>query len=262
MKENIVPGYLPAAAVSFTPPDGGETVTVFRPYEAFTLSELEQHAAEKERGALYQLGERYYRGILGAEQDYEKAYEYLKQAAELGVQDAQALLADYYISDQIGLLQRDPQKCLDLLIIAAENGSWRAMEKLTMAYRSGVGGMPVDHEKAYEWAEQMERMVRIYWAFYTQPNFVDFKEKQKEILHAHTRAALTLVSYHADGIGTKRDLNAAMKWVDLGEQFVCQATGLAKVPIFQSRRAQIQERFRKDTARAKKAEREAKKKKR
>ena len=49
MKEPIVPNYLPAAAFTFTPKDGGEPVTVYRPYEAMPFDELEKHAAENER---------------------------------------------------------------------------------------------------------------------------------------------------------------------------------------------------------------------
>lgn len=261
MKENIVPSYLPAASVTLTSKTGGKPITLFRPYEAFPVAELEAHAAQDERGALLQLGQRYFYGLLGAEQDYEKAYAYLKRAAALGVQDAQMLLAAYYISEETGVLKKDPAKCIEMLTLAAENGSWKAMEKLAQAYRTGGSGVIPDHEKAYTWAVEAERMIRIYWAFYAQPNFVDFNETQKEILHAHTRISFALASCHADGVGTKRDLKAAMRRIDAGEQFVCQATGLAKVPMFEERRGQLTQRMKKDESRAEKARREAEKKK-
>ena len=261
MKENIVPSYLPAASVTMTPKAGGEPVRLFRPYEALPADELEKHAAEDERGALLQLGQRYFDGVLGVAQDFRKAYDYLKRAAELGVQDAQMLLAAYYISEETGVLQKDPGKCIGMLTLAAENGSWKAMEKLSQAYRSGGSGVTADHEKSYAWAVQAERMLRIYWAFYTQPNFIDFDRTLSEILHAHTRISFALASCHADGIGTKRDLDAAIRRIDAGEQFVCQATGLGKVPMFQERRAQLMQRMKKDEARAAKAKRDAEKKK-
>ncbi len=261
MKENIVPSYLPAASVTMTPKDGGQPVTLFRPYEAFPAEELEKHAEQDERGALLQLGQRYFSGLLGTEQDYQKAYEYLKRAAALGVQDAQMLLAAYYISPETGVLQNDPAKCIEMLTLAAENGSWKAMEKLAQAYRTGGSGVTADHEKSYEWAVQAERMIRIYWAFYTQPNFVDFDRTLKEILHAHTRISFALAACHADGIGIKRDLKAAVRCIDEGERFVCQATGLAKVPMFEERRSQLFERMKKDEARAEKKRRDAEKKK-
>lgn len=261
MKEDIVPSYLPAAAVTLTPKEGGQPVTIFRPYEAFTAEELAHHAEQDERGALLQLGQRYFDGLLGTEQDYRKAYDYLKRAAELGVQDAQMLLAAYYISEETGVLQRNPAKCIEMLTLAAGNGSWKAMEKLAQAFRTGGSGVTADHDKAYEWAVQAERMIRIYWAFYTQPNFVDFNLTLKEILHAHTRISFALAACHADGIGTKRDLDAAMRRIDAGEQFVCQATGLAKVPMFEERRSQLRQRMKKDEARAEKKRRDAEKKK-
>ncbi|HAG12736.1 MAG TPA: hypothetical protein DCG49_02610 [Ruminococcus sp.] len=260
MKKEIVPSYLPAAAFQMKPKNGGDPVTVYRPYEAFPIAELEAHAAKDECGAVMQLGFRYHFGLLGAEQDYEKAYGYLKKAAELGAQDAQALLAGYYVNDT-GVLPHDAAKCLELLTIAAENGSWKAMEALTNGYREGSDGFPVDHEKAYAWAVEAERMLRIYWAFYDQKNFVDFRETQKEILMSHSRISILLSGYCADGVGTKRDLDAAMQWVDSGEAFVCRITGLAKVPMFQERRAQLAARMQKDVQRKKDAEKAAKKKK-
>ena len=259
MKQDITPSYLPAAAVTFTPKDGGNAVTVFRPYEAFQLADLEQRAQENERGALYELGKRYYFGRLGAEQNDEKAYDYLLKASELGVQDAMALLAVYYLNGK--LFEPDPEKCRTWLEQAAENGSWDAMAKLADFYRTGDAGFPVDHEAAYAWAVQTERMVRFYWAFYSQEGFVDFQEKQKALLAAHTRAAFFLADCFADGIGVRRDLNRAIGWINTGEKFVCSITGLAKAEMFEIRRAQLRQRMKNDEQRRRNAERAAKKKK-
>lgn len=259
MKQEYLPSYLPAAAVTFTPKDGGEAKTVFRPYEAFPVAELEKHAAKNERGALYELGQRYYFGTLGAEQDDQKAYDYLLKAAELDVQDAQALLAGFYLNGR--LLKKDPQKCLQWLLTAAEHGSWEAMEKLAMTYRSGVSGLPVEHAQAYRWAVESERMIRVYWAFYTQENFVDFGQKLKELTHAYSRVTLMLSSYCADGVGTRRDLEEALRWADIGEVFVRRVTGLVSVPVFQKQKEQLRARQQKDIERKKQAERAAKRKK-
>ena len=170
------------------------------------------------------------------------------------------LLAAYYISEETGILQRDPEKCIGMLTLAAENGSWKAMEKLAQAYRSGGSGVTADHDKSFAWTVQAERMLRIYWSFYTQPDFIDFERTLGEILRAYARVSFALASCHADGIGTKRDLDAAVAVIDAGEQFVCQATGLAKVPMYQERRAQLLQRRKKDEARAEKERRDAEKK--
>lgn len=257
--DKIVPTYLPAAAIRMSRKDGGAPVTVFRPYEAFSIADLERHAQKNECGSLLQLGERCFYGRLGAEKDYVKAYDYLRRAAELGAQDAQFLLAFYYTAEDIPIVAKDYAKCRDMLTLAAENGSWKAMEKLALLYNTGIYQTKIDHEKAFEWALEAERLLRIYWDFYTQPNFVDFAEKQKEILHAHTGIVFTISRDYADGMGTKRDLKQAAEWIDKGEAFVCKATGLAKVPMFQERRAQLMQRMKKDEARAEKAARDKKK---
>lgn len=261
MNEAILPTYLPAVAVTFTKKGGSEPVHVFRPYEAIPIAELKQHAEKEEIGALLQLGERCFYGNLGAEQDFEAAYDYLKRAAMKGAQDAQYLLAAYYVTEEIGMFERDAKKALRMLTIAANGGSWRAMERLAMAYRSGKGGAETDHEESFAWTEQAERMIRIYWQFYTQENFIDFDDTLKELLHAHSRVSFLLASCYADGIGTARDLDAALRCIDSGERFVCNVTGLAKVPMFEQRRAELLARQQKDAARAEAAEKEAKKKK-
>ncbi len=261
MAREIVPSYLPAAEVTFTHKATGDTKKVWRPYAALPLAELKARAASDESGSLLELGERYHFGWGGAEQDYETAYAYLKRAAEKNVQDAIALLAGYYISDEAGILPRDPAKAVEMLTLAAEHGSWRAMDMLSAGYRTGGEGFPVDHEKAYAWAEDAERMIRIYFAFYTQKDFIDFTPVLKELLHAHTRMTCTLSACCADGVGVKRDLDMARRWLDVGEAYVCTVTGLAEVPVFQERRKALDARVKKDAARAEKAAKDAAKKK-
>ena len=94
--------------------------------------------------------------------------------------------------------------------------------------------------------------MRVYWQFYSQPDFVDFMPTLEAILHGHTRITMMLSGYCANGIGTKRDLDAARHWLDVGESFVCNATGLAEVPMFRERRRELDERVRKDAERARK----------
>ena len=90
---------------------------------------------------------------------------------------------------------------------------------------------------------------------------MDFQEKQKALLAAHTRAAFFLADCFADGIGVRRDLDRAIGWINTGEKFVCSITGLAKVEMFEIRRAQLMQRKKNDEQRRRNAERAAKKKK-
>ena len=250
MVREIMPVFLPVVRMKFVPKDGGEPKYVYRPYQALKTDDLKEHPDDV--GALWELGRRYFFGWGEDQQDYETAYGYLKKAADLGAQDALSMLAGYYMLDEISVRENDAQKAVTLLTAAAEGGSWDAMEKLSAIYRSGEKGVPADHEKAFDWAENAERMVRVYWAFYTQPDFVDFLPVLETILHGHTRITLALSGYCANGIGTKRDLEAARHWLDVGESFVSNVTGLKEVPVFRNKRQELDARAEKDAARAKK----------
>ncbi|MBR5372212.1 MAG: sel1 repeat family protein [Oscillospiraceae bacterium] len=250
MAREILPSYLPAAKVTFVSKDGGDEKIVYRPYQALKTDDLK--AAPDDTGALLELGRRYFFGWGDVKQDYETAFTYLRQAGDRGAQDALTLLAGYYILDEITVRENDNEKALTLLNAAAEGGAWDAMEKLSELYRGVREDIPADLDKAYEWAENAEQAVRVYWQFYTQPGFVDFMPTLEAILHGHTRITMMLAGYCANGIGTKRDLNAAKRWLDIGEAFVCSATGLAEVPMFQFKRKELDERVRKDAERAKK----------
>ena len=257
MSEAILPSYLPAAAVTFTPADGGAEKTVYRPYAAFSPDDLRAHAAQEERGALQELGERYYFGIGGVEQDYAQAYPLLLKASELGVQDAMYLIAECY---RQGLyVAQDAAKAVQWLHMAAQAGSWMAMISLSAVYRDGIGGTVIDHAQSFYWTQQAERMTRIYWEFYTQPDFVDFTDTQAMILRGNTRAALQLSAHYADGVGVQRDLDEAERWLRRGNEFIARATGLMKVPAFTEALDKLQKRREKERARAQAAKRKKKK---
>lgn len=250
MSEIIKPSYIPSVAVTFTPKDGGEPVTIHRPYEAIEIEELRRHAMGGDPGSQFELGERYLYGWGGAEVDYEQAYAYFKQAAENGVQDALCYLADFYLAgEERGIVPRDEKEHLRLRELAAKSGSWQAMEKLARCYEQGVFGAEVDHEKAFYWALEAERMIVTYWNYYNQPNFVDFKNTYKLLLRAHTRITFLLSHFCADGVGTARDLNGAMNWLRIGERFVMAATGMKNVPMFRQQMRTIEQRMKKDEQR-------------
>ncbi|MBR6106395.1 MAG: sel1 repeat family protein [Oscillospiraceae bacterium] len=249
--------FLPAVCTDFTPKDGkGKTVHVYRPYAAIPMHELEQHAAEdNDRGALQELGERYYFG-LGTAQDYEKAYEYLLRAAEQDVQDAQFLIAECYRDGHF--VQQDYEKYFEWLNLAAQNGSWMAMLNLCAAYREGpkaYGGIgpKIDHTQSFAWSQQAEQTLLGYWAFYTQPNFVDFNETKKQLLQAYATVSNQLAQHYAMGMGVNRDLDTAMSWLQRGKRFVSNATGQLRVPFFDDAIKRLKARMDKEkSGRAKK----------
>ncbi|MBQ8920676.1 MAG: sel1 repeat family protein [Oscillospiraceae bacterium] len=250
--------YLPAVVVTFVPKDGdGRPVNVFRPYDAIPLKELEEHAEEQnDRGSLQELGERYYFG-LGVPQDYKRAYGYLLRAAEQDVQDAQFLIAECYRCGHH--VKQDFEQYFQWLDTAAKNGSWMAMLNLCAAYREGrkaYGGVgpKIDHEQSYAWSLHAEKTILGYWAFYTQPNYVDFHEKKKELLRAYARITHQLAAHCAEGMGVNRDLNAALGWLQKGKRFIANATGEIRVPMFDRSIELMKGRIAKDQAKRQRKE--------
>lgn len=242
--EMIRPTYIPSVAVTFTPKDGGESVTVHRPYEAIPLEELKRHAMGGDVGSMLELGERYLFGWGGAEQDYEQSYEYFKQAAEKGVPDALCHLADFYLDEERGIVKRDEKEHIRLRELAAKGGSWQAMEKMARCCEEGRFGAEKDPEQAMYWAWQAENMIRTYWNYYNQPNFVDFLNTCRLLLRAHTRITMLLSYYCAEGIGTEQDYEGAMRWLEIGERFAMAATGLDAIPMFRQRKRELARKMR------------------
>ena len=224
------PSVLPSVAVTFTPPaDRPDKFVrvVHRPYASVPLNELEEHAEQNDPGSLYELGERYYFGILGAEQNYQTAYEYLLRASELNVQDAEYLIAECYRCGYA--VAQDYDKYFVWLDRAAAHGSWMAMMNLTAAYREGKSaygghGPEIDPEQCFAWSIQAEKTIRAYWDHYTQPYYVDFDDILNRLLGGYLRACAQLSSLYADGYGVNRDLKRALYWLERGKRFGITAT--------------------------------------
>lgn len=246
----IRPNYLPIITLTYTDENDAET-TVLCPTESVPIEQLLARAEEdgNDRGCMQELGERYLFGLGGAEQDYEKAFDCLKRAAEQGAQDALNLLADFYLDAERGIVKYDEKEHLRLRELAANSGSWSAMEKLARCYEAGRFGADVDHEKAFYWAKEAERMIRVYWDFYNQPQCRDFRSTYLLLIRAHLRVCFMLSHYCADGVGVKRDLNEAIVWLDRAEAFACAASGLKAVPVVQERKRELEKRIKKDKSR-------------
>ena len=225
------PSCLPSVVVTFTPKNnepGQSLRMIHRPYASLPMEELEKHAEENDRGSLLELGERYYFGVLGAEQNYQTAYDYLLRAAEMDVQDAEYLVAECYRCGNA--VQQDYDKYFQWLDRAAAHGSWMAMMNLTAAYREGKGaydghGPEIDPEQCFAWSLQAEKAVRAYWDHYAQPTYTDFGDLFSRLLVGYLRACAQLSSLYADGFGVNRDLKRALYWLERGKRFGINATG-------------------------------------
>ena len=253
------PSVLPSVAVTFQPPaddPSKPTLIVHRPYASVPLNELEEHAEQGDPGSLLELGERYFSGALGAEQDYEKAYSYLVRAAEKDTQDAEYLIAECYRCGYA--VQQDYDKYFRWLDRAAGHGSWRAMMNLTAAYREGRSaygghGPATDPEQCFAWSIQAEKTVRAYWDHYTQPYYVDFDAELQTLLAAYLRACAQLSSLYADGYGVNRDLKRALYWLERGKRFGINATNDRGFSEMDQLIADIRKRIERDKTRKKPA---------
>ncbi len=256
--QSIRLSYMPAVRSEFVKNfDSGnpDTITLYRPYAALPLATLEkqlQHPDPMETiGAGLELGERYYFGI-GVQQDDLKAFGHFVKAAELGAQDAAYMVAECY---RVGRgVKQDFEQYFVWLKAAVDGGSWMAMFNLAAAYREGKKpyggfGVVIDHEQSLYWTERAELAIRAYWDFYTQAGFVDFEETLKRLLQAYAQATHLLSAHHADGIGTVRNLDRALFWLERGKRFAAQATGELRQPVFDDAIAKLKERIVRDQIR-------------
>ena len=248
------PNYLPAVGVTFRPQDGDPKklpVTLYRPYAAIPQEELITSAEERgDAGAMLELGERFWFGTLGAEQDYEEAIRWLLRAAERGVQDAEYLIAEAY---RCGYgVEQDYEKYFDWLDRSAQHGSWLAGFAMSAAYRQGKdafegSGPDADPEQCFAWSLQTEKALRAYWTFYTRPGFCDFNEILSRLLHAYTLISLQLSKHFSEGVGTKQDYKEALYWLRKGRRFVMNSTGDTDIQLFDDEIAALQEKMGSET---------------
>lgn len=98
--------------------------------------------------AMYKLGECYYNGKGGVDQDYKEAVEWYKKAIEQGNVLAQNALGECYTEGRG--VEQDYEKAVEMFKKAAEQGAAVAQLNLGKRYTSGQG-VEKDFEKAFEW---------------------------------------------------------------------------------------------------------------
>jgi TPR repeat protein len=85
--------------------------------------------------------------------DYTKAFEYYRQAADLGNSQALVAMGNLYSSGK-GLPAQDYAKAFDCYKQAADLGNSKALIKIGNCYRTGKGVPSQDHAKAFEYYKQ------------------------------------------------------------------------------------------------------------
>jgi len=112
----------------------------------FGISACDKHSAQEN----LDLGLSYYKGDKNKniEQDYDKAFKFLKKSTNQGNLDAQYKLAGMYLYGTG--VKRDSKKGMDLYEDAAEKGHIQSQITIGNAYLAG-DGVPKDFDKAVQW---------------------------------------------------------------------------------------------------------------
>jgi TPR repeat protein len=135
--------------------------------EALAASWYEKAAEQGYAQAQNALGAMYVNGV-GVEQDAQKGLSYIVKAAQQGLevaqQNAYALYYEEAQNGNIGALhnvaymclkgwggEAEPQNCMKLLEVAAQNGYTKSASALSQIYTKGMFGVDPDEEKASFW---------------------------------------------------------------------------------------------------------------
>lgn len=120
------------------------------------------------------LGVMYVNG-LGVKKDLDKGYEWILEAAKQGLEVAQENAYDICYNaaknDNIGAMhnlaymclngwagKQDPDKCIELLEMAAEKGFSPSVSALAKIYKDGLYGVTSNQEKALYWQEKAKKI--------------------------------------------------------------------------------------------------------
>ncbi len=152
------------------------------PTEGLT-DELHAAVASGDNKALFEIGDRYMDGR-GLTNDYAKAAEWYRLAAERGFAPAQYRIGNFY---EKGLgVERDAVKAKHWYELAANQGNASAMHNLAVLLAAGAAGTP-DNEAAARW--------------FTRAAELGVKDSQ-----------FNLAILSAKGVGVKQNLEESYKW--------------------------------------------------
>nr|WP_145549156.1 tetratricopeptide repeat protein [Variovorax boronicumulans] len=146
-------------------------------------------AQAKDAQALYAQA-RHYAGLTGQVVDLARAHAHLRQAAELGHLPAQVDLAYLYM-DGNAQVPKDPAAAFHWFHQAAIRGAAPAQCMLGDFYLNGWGGARKDAAEAVRWYRR--------GAAASDP--------------CASRAQYALYRAHAEGAGVRRDMRAALDWL-------------------------------------------------
>jgi len=172
----------------------------------------------------------YYNGR-GVEQSYEKAFEYLEQAAHLGDAKAQYNLGFMYYNGQG--VEQSYEKAKEYLEQAAHLGFSEAQYSLGEFYRTGEG-VEQSYDRAFEYYQQAAQLGHPQAQYdvgrlYMTGDWGVQKSVKKTLMFLKmagnsgiTEALVMLACIYQQGMGVQKDLQMTIKWltkaVELGNK--------------------------------------------
>ena len=135
--------------------------------EVLAFDWFQKSADQEYPQAQYSLGAMYISGV-GVERDPQKGLSYITRAAQQGLEVAKQTAYSLYLEEaQKGNIpayhnvaymclhgwggEADPQSCMKLLEVAAQNGYTKSAKALADIYKKGKFGVEIDEEKAALW---------------------------------------------------------------------------------------------------------------
>lgn len=159
-------------------------------YSLYQINTLKIAVDKGDAEAAYQLGEKYFYGILGWGNDKQESRQWYKKAADMGLTKAQFQLAHFYEEGWGG--GKDPNKAKEIYEKLAQNGDIDAQRTLANQYFIG-DTIPQDYPRSFYWSQKLA-------------------EK------GDADAFYNLGMMYYNGIGVTKDYKKALFWVNRADE--------------------------------------------
>ena len=195
-------------------------------YKSYSSLDLETLTAEAEAGnpgAQEELGERYLFGLSDMKADTDKALEWFQKAADAGHPDAMHMLSDVHRTDEFERLDYD--RYFELLVPAAERGSWKAMFNYSCALYKGPEayeghGPQVSKADALTWSSRCAVMTMNLLELFFQNNCSnDFTEYLDGVFALFIQSVCVSARQVIRGDGVPKNLKMAKRLLNDAQKF-------------------------------------------
>ena len=186
------------------------------------ISSLKKLADNNNPYALYELGNKEYRGEIAGYPRYEESYNYHLKAAQYNHPTSNWMIAHMIINKKIGSLSKDDiDIALEYLEKAISLGSISAINTKGLCYMYGL--IEKDYEKAKTYFKQAADKKYVY-AYNNLGRIYEQNKEYEKALEYFLKSAKEEESwacnkvglYYYLGLGTKKDINKAFYYFNLG----------------------------------------------